>query len=112
MIIYIIGVVCSVCCFIFIAWLYHNIKKHTKRIEILIDAAYTQLQMLKFISEAEASNLWKIRQEVYNWQYKWAAQEEYEAAQQAKIMVEHIEELINIHSNIVHNNEDNERTNE
>lgn len=102
---------CSVCCLIGMAWLCHNINKQTEHTEIMVGAMYAQLQMLKFISDAEASNLWKIRQEVYNWQCEWTAKEEYEAAQQAKIMVEHIEKLINSHSKIVKDNENNKRTN-
>ena len=75
--------------------------------ESLVDATYVQLQMLKFIGDAEASNLWKIRQEIYDWQCRWAASDEYEAAQQAKIMIENIEGLINNHENIFKYNENN-----
>ena len=78
----------------------------------MADAMFAQLYILKFLGKAEASNLWKIRQEIYNWQCQWVEKDEYEAAKQAKIMIEHIEELINIHSNFTNHNENNESTDE
>lgn len=104
--------ICAICCVIAIARLYRLFKQQTKYINIIADAMYAQLQIIKFLSHAEASNLWKIRQEIYNWQCQWASKDEYEAAQQAKIMIEHIENLISIHTNITKEYEDNEGTNE
>lgn len=57
------------------------------------------------MEEVAASNLWKIRQEIYNWQQQWAARDEFEAAQQAKNMIQNIERLIEIHFKRVEENE-------
>ena len=57
------------------------------------------------MEEVAASNLWKIRQEIYNWQQQWAARDEFEAAQQAKNMMQNIERLIEIHFKRVEENE-------
>lgn len=108
----IITLICAVCCAIALILLYQFSKQQTKYIDIIANTMYAQLQMLKFLSDAEASNLWKIRQEIYNWQCQWAAKDEYEAAQQAKQMIEHIEELINIHANSTKEYENNKGTNE
>lgn len=59
------------------------------------------------MEEVAASNLWKIRQEIYNWQQQWAARDEFEAAQQAKNMIQNIERLIEIHFKRVEENENN-----
>ena len=61
--------------------------------------------MQNFMEEAAVSNLWKIRQEIYGWMQHWAAQDEFDAAQQAKNMIANIEKLIEIHTNRVHENE-------
>lgn len=57
------------------------------------------------MEDVAASNLWKIRQEIYNWQQQWAARDEFEAAQQAKNMIQNIERLIEIHFKRVEENE-------
>lgn len=111
MTVYLISTTCIVCCIVTTIWLYRTMKKQVNYMEIVINAIYAQLQMLRFLGDAEASNLWKIRQEIYNWQCQWTTMEEYEIAQQAKIMVAHIENLIKIHENIINKYEDNERTN-
>ncbi|MGN1216547.1 MAG: hypothetical protein ACI4TD_01070 [Phocaeicola sp.] len=108
----IIASICAVCGIIAIALLYRLSKQQTEYIDIVTDTMYIQLQMIKFLSDAETSNLWKIRQEIYNWQCQWAAKDEYEAAQQAQQMIKHIEELIQIHANLTKEYEDNEGTNE
>lgn len=63
------------------------------------------------MEEAVVSNLWKIRQEINGWMQHWAAQDEFDAAQQAKNMIENIERLIEIHTKRVQENEDNQRKN-
>lgn len=112
MIVSIVTSICAVCCIIATTLLYRFSKQQTEYIDIIADTMYVQLQMIKFLSDAETSNLWKIRQEIYNWQCQWAAKDEYEAAQQAQQMIKHIEELIKIHANLTKEYEDNERTNE
>lgn len=112
MIVSIVTSICTVCCIIATTLLYRFFKQQTEYIDIIADTMYVQLQMIKFLSDAETSNLWKIRQEIYNWQCQWAAKDEYEAAQQAQQMIKHIEELIKIHANLTKEYEDNERTNE
>lgn len=112
MIVSIVTSICAVCCIIAIALRYRFSKQQTEYIDIIADTMDVQLQMIKFLSDAETSNLWKIRQEIYNWQCQWAAKDEYEAAQQAQQMIKHIEELIKIHANLTKEYEDNERTNE
>lgn len=64
-----------------------------------------QLKMQSYMEEVAASNLWKIRQEIYNWQQQWTARDEFEAAQQAKNMIQNIERLIEIHFKRVEENE-------
>lgn len=112
MIVSIVTSICAVCFIIATTLLYRFFKQQTEYIDIIADTMYVQFQMIKFLSDAETSNLWKIRQEIYNWQCQWAAKDEYEAAQQAQQMIKHIEELIKIHANLTKEYEDNERTNE
>lgn len=63
------------------------------------------------MEEATVSNLWKIRQEINGWMQHWASLDEFEAAQQAKNMITNIENLIEIHTKRVHDNEDNQGKN-
>lgn len=63
------------------------------------------------MEEAAVSNLWKIRQEINGWMQHWASLDEFEAAQQAKNMITNIENLIEIHTKRVHENEDNQGQN-
>ena len=104
---YFIACICVVYNLIMVFMLYHIFKKQEERINFLINAVCGQFQMLHFLSKSEVCHLWKIRQEIYGWQCKWAAQEEYRAAQQAKTMIENIEQLINIHKTIVKDHENN-----
>lgn len=67
--------------------------------------------MQNFMEEAAVSNLWKIRQEINGWMQHWASLDEFEAAQQAKNMITNIENLIEIHTKRVHENEDNQGKN-
>ena len=107
MILYCIIGVCVACCFIAVIKMAHIIKNQQDSLEALVNAAYIQLQTMKFITESSNCNLWKIRQEIYNWQCQWVEKEEYEAAQQAKLMLQNIEKLIKLHSNITEGNENN-----
>ena len=88
-----------------IAWLIRLSRQQEKQFDILLNALCTQLKMQSYMEEVAASNLWKIRQEIYNWQQQWAARDEFEAAQQAKNMIQNIERLIEIHFKRVEENE-------
>lgn len=103
-IIQVIALCLAICNLIGIYVMYKNSQKQKKNTEILIQINSLQLQMLKLQNEAAISNLWKIRQEIYNWQCAWASQEEYEAAGAAKKMLQNIEYLINA---LEKTNEDN-----
>lgn len=111
MITYSIIITLVICNIIIVALWYRHHKKQAEHISLIVLMIHAQLQMLKFLGNAEVSNLWKIRQEIYSWKCKWAGQEEYEAAQQAQLMIENIEELIKIHSNITKQYENNETEN-
>lgn len=88
-----------------IAWLIRLSRQQEKQFDILLNALCTQLKMQSYMEEVAACNLWKIRQEIYNWQQQWAARDEFEAAQQAKNMIQNIERLIEIHFKRVEENE-------
>lgn len=90
-----------------VAWLIRLSRQQQRQFDILLDALCTQLKMQSYMEEVAMSNLWKNRQEIYNWMQQWAARDEFEAAQQAKNMIENIEKLIEIHTNRVHENENN-----
>ena len=68
--------------------------------QLIMRAECTQLDILRLHGEMQYCNLWKIRQEIYNWQCKWSQEEHYEAAKNAKIMVEKVEELIDLYVKI------------
>lgn len=67
-----------------------------------------------FTNDALELLLWKTRQEVFTWQNLWVQAEQYEAAEQAKIVLQQIESMINFHRNQMKQNEktDNKGTNE
>lgn len=72
-----------------------------KDINLLIEINRTELLMLQHLGAAAISNLWKIRQDIYNWQCQWIAREDYEAADQAKMMITDIEKQIKLLSKII-----------
>ena len=98
-------------CTLLIFKFYRVYKRQSKCINLLTDTTIAQIHMLKFIVESNVCNLWKIRQEIYNWSRRWETDEEYEAAQQAQIMMQNIEKLIDIHLQTINNNENTEGTN-
>jgi len=67
-----------------------------------------------FTNDAMELLLWKARQEVYTWQSLWVQAEQYEAAEQAKIVLQQMESMIKFHREQLKQNEkaDNERTDE
>lgn len=94
-----------------VIWLIRLYKQQQKHFDILLNALCIQLKMQSYMEEVAVSNLWKIRQEIYSWMQHWAAQDEFDAAQQAKNMIENIERLIEIHTKRVQENENNQRKN-
>ena len=111
MIVYFITSVCALCSIVTLVILKRFIKEQENKTDILINSMYTQLQIIKYLGNAESCVLWKIRQDIYNWQCQWCEREEFEAAQQANMMNDNIEQLINFYKDIDYN-ENNERANE
>ena len=90
-----------------LVWLIRQSQQQEKQFDILLNAICTQIKMQNYMEEVAVSNLWKIRQEIYNWMQQWASKDEFDAAQQAKNMITNIESLINIHNKRIHENENN-----
>lgn len=67
-----------------------------------------------FANDAMELLLWKARQEVYTWQQMWAQAEQYEAANQAKQVIQQMEAMINYHRTKMKDDEKlhNQRTDE
>ena len=76
-----------------------------KDINLLIETNRMQLLMLQHLGAAAISNLWKIRNDIYNWKCQWINREEYEAANQAQMMIADIEKQIELLSKIIKDDE-------
>lgn len=71
-----------------------EVQRQNRKMQYLVEQGHLILTHINFTSDANEAILWKIRQEIFTWQNQWAASEQYEAAQQAKIMLSNIEYLI------------------
>lgn len=91
---YIIISIISIINLILCSVLVTEIRRQEEKMQYLIEQNYSILAHISFSNDAEEMILWKIRQDVYNWQNMWASKEQYEDAQQAKIMIRNIEYLI------------------
>ena len=89
--------------------LFRHILTLQKNIKLLIEANRMELIILQYLGKATVCNLWKIRQEIYNWQCQWAERDEFEAANQAKMIIEDIEKQIELISKTIEDdkNKDN-----
>lgn len=80
-----------------------RIKDETEQLILLAKLHNDQLQQIYehsvFTNDAMELLLWKTRQEVYTWQRLWAQTEQYEAAEQAKMVIQQAEAMINYHRN-------------
>lgn len=71
--------------------------------DILVDNVYNQHKMLEFMSMAAWNNLWKIRQDIFNWKLQYIDREEFEAAEQAESAIKNITHLMDSYKKIYEN---------
>lgn len=92
-----------------LVWNIRKTRKDIERLSLLIQICADQQRMICghsiFTNDAMELLLWKNRQEVYTWMQLWAQMEQYEAADQAKTVVQQMEAMINYHRNKTNENE-------